>query len=164
MAPKNRKTRLGLWTAFLLVPTLLLASPSFASGLDAAPANDNRAAAELIATGPATRTGTNAGATLEAGEPRPCGGMAATVWYLYTGIPSGATTVDTAGSNYDTVLAIYRYDAVSDSLVLVGCNDDAPGLGLRSRVSFTSSLGQLYYIQVGGYFGGQGNIVLNVVV
>ena len=50
--------------------------------------------------------------------PAPDDGVGQTVWYSFTGT-GGAVTIDTAGSNFDTVIAVY-----DDELVELACNDD----------------------------------------
>jgi hypothetical protein len=70
-------------------------------------------------------------------------------------------TVDTAGSNYDTLLGVYTGTAVN-ALTTIGTNDDASGLGLRSRVTFTASAGVTYQIAVDGFNAATGNITLNI--
>ena len=57
-------------------------------------------------------------------------------------------TIDTLGSNFDTVLAVYTGNALNN-LVMVGCDDDAAG-GRQSRVTFTATAGTTYRVQVGG--------------
>jgi hypothetical protein len=83
------------------------------------------AGATLLSTLPARDTTDTSGATTETGEPQSCSGAGygQTVWYRMTP-SSGLVTVDTFGSNFDTVLAIYTGAAVS-ALTLIGCNDDA---------------------------------------
>ena len=73
-------------------------------------------------------------------------------------------TLDTFGSNYDTVLGVYTGSAVN-ALSQVDCNDDSGGVR-ASQVSFATD-GSLYYIQVGGFYSASapyqfGNMVLNV--
>ena len=130
----------------------------------AAPANDNLADAIAITT-PATSgivaSGTNAGATFEGGEIRPCdGSFGATVWYTWTspGTP-GTAVFDTFGSNIDTVLAIYTGSGYP--LTSVGCNDDLSGAG-PSALTLTYAAGTTYRIQVGGYNGATGSVVLSM--
>ena len=133
----------------------------------AAPANDNFANAIAITT-PATSgivaVGDNIGATTEGGESQPCN-IGATVWYNWTSPASTGTVVfDTWGSDFDTVLAIYTDG--SFPLSSVGCNDDLfPPAGrqsLQSTSALTYAAGTTYRIQVGGYSGATGNVVLNM--
>ena len=121
--------------------------------------NDNFAnAIEIVGTVGTTR-GTNVGATLEPGEPQhadvPVG---ASVWWRWMASTSERMSIDTFGSDYDTVLAVYRGDAV-DALEEVASNDDTRSL--QSHVAFTATAGTEYWIAVGGYSGQTGNITLN---
>jgi hypothetical protein len=118
------------------------------------PANDNFADAIAIPEPlPYTNTQTTAGGTTEAGEPSPCGGIAATVWYRFTPSSNQTLVADTFGSNYSTELAVYTGPDLSN-LTLVACN--------YSRVRFTAAAGITYYFQAGGFFGQTGNLVLNL--
>jgi hypothetical protein len=70
--------------------------------------------------------------------------------------------VDTFGSSYDTVLAVYTGSSVG-ALTAVGCNDDTP-TSLQSRLTFSATAGTAYRIQVGGYNGATGIAMLNLTV
>ena len=135
----------------------------------AAPPNDNVAAAPNIyvdaMTPHQTYTGDTIGATLEPGEQRPCGNIGATVWFYYSSYLGGALTVDTAGSSFDTVLAVWEIgpDIVSSPPgggVLIGCNDN--GLAAQSTVTFQALPGHQYWIQAGGAGGQTGTLSLNL--
>lgn len=123
------------------------------------PANDCFASPIAITATPYTNSQSTANTGTEPGEPSPCGGMASTVWYEWTSPSSGLVTVDTGGSGYDTVLAAYTGTTVA-TLTNLDCNDDA--IGLQSRIQFYCDEGVTYRIQVGGYFGAQGSMTLNV--
>jgi hypothetical protein len=82
------------------------------------------------------------------------------VWYSYTPELNGTLGIDTLGSDFDTVLAIYTGSSVS-SLTELDSNDDAPGLGLQSSVSASVRNGSSYFIAVAGYAGSEGQIKLN---
>ena len=61
----------------------------------------------------ATATGTNVGATKQAGEPNHAGNAGgASVWYKWTAPVTGTATVSTAGSNFDTLLGVYKGTSV----------------------------------------------------
>lgn len=122
------------------------------------PANDDFADATPIEEAPATHQQDTREATLEDAEPTPCGAIRATVWYAWTPETATLATVDTFGSNFDTVLAVYA--STSEGLVNLDCNDD--GATLQSSVSFPAVPGVTYYVQVGGYVGEQGDLVLNL--
>jgi Ca2+-binding RTX toxin-like protein len=123
-----------------------------------APFNDNFAeAAELRGTSGIV-TGSSQGATPEPGEPDEA---QATVWYRWTAPASGLVSLDTAGSNFDTILNVYRGTSVPD-LVRVARNDDDPFLGCcSSRVSFRASEGQTYRISIDDFDGSGGLFTLS---
>jgi hypothetical protein len=133
------------------------------------PANDNFSAAQGVAGCSGTTTGTNVSATRESGEPNhaPDGhGGPHSVWYSWTAPSTGPAQITTAGSSFDTVLAVYTGNAVN-SLTLIGNNDDVQvGQVTSSIVSFTATAGTVYRIAVDGYdnpgSGGEiGSITLN---
>lgn len=81
------------------------------------------------------------------------------VWFVYRARCTGTTTIETCGSNFDTVLDVHT--GVCPVLVpLLICNDNA--CGSQSRVSFPTVANLFYYIRVGGKAGASGNIQLNV--
>jgi len=117
----------------------------------------------ISATGsPYSNTQSTSGADLEAGEPRPCGSIGATVWYSWTAPAAGTATVSTVGgsTNYDTVVAAYTGSSLG-SLANLACNDDTGG-GLQSQISFTCTSGTTYRIQLGGYNGATGTATLSI--
>ena len=93
-------------------------------------------------------------ATTEPGEPTFGGLMKRTVWAGFTAPESGRVFISTLGSNYDTVLAVYRGDASASlaSLVNIALNDDRSisGVGYRqSLVQFDVTKNATYSIQLG---------------
>ena len=96
----------------------------------------------------------------EPGEPnhaRNRGG--ASSWFAWTAPVTRPVTIDTIGSNFDTVLAVYRGVTVG-ALSAVAVNDDAGGL--QSRVQFTARRGVTYRIAVDGFNGRFGDVVVRV--
>lgn len=91
--------------------------------------------------------------------------IAASVWYRYVAAGEMSLVATTAGSNFDTVVAVWTdSEFPGGGLVEVACNDDT-GSSLESRVSITTEAGRAYYFQVGGYPFGQfesGNLVFNL--
>jgi hypothetical protein len=125
------------------------------------PPNDAFANAEVLAGASDTTTGTNQGATKETGEPNHAGRTGGkSVWYKWTPQTSGTATINTTGSNFDTVLGVYTGSAVN-GLTEVVSNDDASG-SLTSSVSFAATAGTTYRIAVDGYLAAAGNITLNL--
>ena len=118
--------------------------------------NDTFAGAYPPRQAPGEAHSVHHGAATEGGEPLACLGVpfSKTVWYKVTP-PAGTLTVDTYGSNFDTVLAVYTGSAVN-ALSLVACNDESAGTH-QSVVAFAATGSTPYYVQVGGYNGASGN-------
>lgn len=111
-------------------------------------------------------TGSNVGATLQAGEPAPAGNSGGkSVWWSWTAPMSGYLTVTTSGSDFDTLLAIYTGTCLTN-LVAVASNNNDPLGGVTSRVALVASAGTTYWIAVDGdnlgYGAASGDIVLNL--
>lgn len=131
-----------------------------------APPNDNVLSAEPVFPPRGVTVGTQE-ATLEAGEPQPCGNIGATVWYT-VGLPFFATdeatlSVDTIASQFDTVVALYEYAALAPSpiggvqdLRLVACVDDPAADETDASLEATIRPGVGYYVQIGGKDGATG--------
>jgi hypothetical protein len=65
-------------------------------------------------------------------------------------------TVDTAGSDYDTVMAVYTSDGAGGFTPVPGaCLDDVPleplGRTLQAAITWDTVAGTTYYVQIGGY-------------
>jgi hypothetical protein len=95
-------------------------------------------------------TGANSGYTKEQGEP-PHADRKGThsAWLSWIAPDAGTCVMDTLGSGFDTVLAVYIGNTVSN-LSLVANNDDAGG-GSQSQVSFVAVANVAYQIAVDGY-------------
>jgi hypothetical protein len=122
------------------------------------PGNDDFGAATVLSGSEAFREAdTNREATKEPGEPEHAGnpgGMS--IWYSWTAPASGPAVIETAGSDFDTLLGVYTGSAVS-SLTEIAADDDAePGLSITSKVTFTATPGQTYRLAVDGFNGGEG--------
>jgi hypothetical protein len=79
-----------------------------------------------------------------------------TAWWTLTA--DGEVTVDTAGSDFDTVLGIYVADEAG--MTQVACVDDAESL--QGAVTFVADAGTTYLIQAGGYGYQTGQLELAV--
>jgi hypothetical protein len=124
------------------------------------PANDNFATAARLAGGAAVASANARWATVEGGEPRHAGRAAAkSVWWRWTAPTDGTVYVSTKGSEFDTVMAVYRGTRV-DALTEVASNDDDPGGLQTSALLFNASAGTEYYIAVGAYDGAVGGPVV----
>ena len=102
----------------------------------------------------------NAGATSEPGEPLHAGVPGGhSVWFTWTPLLSGVVTFSTAGSSFDTLLAVYTGSNLTN-LTEVASDDDSGGF-YTSSVTFNAVAGTRYSIAVDGAYGAQGNIILN---
>jgi hypothetical protein len=128
------------------------------------PSNDLPSGATALAVGSRTTINTK-GASPDAEVVFPCSVLfdfetgefvvvpvGNTVWYTVTGT-GDPVTIDTAGSDYDTVVAVYTesggvYDPVAcvDDVLL-----DPIGRSLQASVTFDTVAGETYYVQIGGF-------------
>lgn len=180
-APAARSRRTTAATRLLALASVMLGALALApSAWAAPPSNDNLQSPFNVDLAGGAITVNNSEATYQdsntypPGEPLTPGGtgtcsgrtMIATTWYRILG-NGGTISVNTAGSNFDTVLAVYLAPtpALNDGLP---CNDDASSSTLTSAVSFPSEVGRAYLIQVGGCnacggaLGPTGNMVMHV--
>lgn len=119
--------------------------------------NDTFATCAPISGTFGSRYDNNANATKEAGEPIHAGDAGGkSLWYCWTATTNRPVTFDTPGSSFDTLLAVYTGDYVTN-LSLVVSNDDIAGAANRqSRVTFTPTTGTTYHVAVDGYGGASG--------
>lgn len=157
VSPSSQRTRLG-WLALV---TLLLAQLA-ASPIARAAANDDLAAATDISA--ALNGGTNsfadppasiAGLTRDAAEVNGlsvCGAYPNTPtntysgWYRFTPAQNGWATLDTQGSNYDTVIEVWDGPVMAVNGAV--CNDDASAAGRSSEVTLPVQAGTIYTVGI----------------
>ena len=89
-----------------------------------------------------------------------------TVWFRVTG--TGAEiTVDTAGSDFDSVAGAYVSNGAG-GFTNIACVDDVPldpiGRTLQSAITFPTTAGSTYWVQIGGFPGVQSYGNLRVAV
>jgi len=84
-----------------------------------------------------------------------------TVWYRYMADATETITVDTIGSNYDTILAVWT--GSRGSLVEITCNDDIDlGGGIyQSQLVFDAIEGETYFIEVASWESDADTLILN---
>jgi hypothetical protein len=136
------------------------------SSCDGPPTNDLFANALVLTNGPVTVQVDTDCATRETGEPmirHNPGGRS--VWFRWTAPTSGRLTIDTDGSDFDTLMGLYT-GADVNSLTEIAADDDS-GVGRASRIATNVTAGVVYSIAVDGYYlpgGGtySGNAVLNL--
>lgn len=127
------------------------------------PGNDTFANRSAITALNLTVTGSSVSATKEAGEPNHAGiAGGKSVWWTWTPSASGSATISTAGSGFDTLLAVYTGSSVS-ALTSIASNDDDTAHGVAtSLVTFNAVAGVAYQIAVDGNAGLSGSIQLTV--
>ena len=131
------------------------------------PFNDNFANRARLGADNVIARSNNAGATTEVGE-QLHGGVSATasLWWEWTPSVSGSVVVNTAGSSYDTMLAVYALGSGADPTTPVGltpvaANDNDLAV-VSSRLTFTAQAGVRYEIVVASADGGTGLTLLNI--
>lgn len=80
-----------------------------------------------------------------------------TVWYRFIPPSDGTLSVNTFGSDYDTVLALWT--GTRGSLTNVACNDDSSGL--QSSVATSVFGGTAYYLEIASYSSSAGMLDLS---
>jgi hypothetical protein len=96
----------------------------------------------------------------------------ATTWYTFVAPSSGSVTLNTDNSTFDTQIAVYEANACvslvdgSVTAMFIGGNDDNPNY---INTEYSSELrlncltaGQTYYVQVDGFDGETGNVMINL--
>jgi hypothetical protein len=100
-------------------------------------------------------------ATTEPGEPRPDGLPGGkSIWFTWRATFSGTISLTTEGSDFDTLLAVYTGTQLR-ALKPVAADDDSGGY-LTSLVTFNVTEGTDYQIDVDGYQGASGRVVLGM--
>ena len=151
------------------------------------PANDDVCSATPLSLG-ANGPFSNVGATVEAGEANPGAGTGSsscesqdgwcdfelgldnTIWFTFEAPASGNIIIDTDGSDEDTQLAVYSASSCQDLLtgggVEIAANDDNPDYILTIFSSLVNicglTPGETYYVQVDGYAGASGDVLVNL--
>lgn len=142
----------------LLAALLLLSLPLHAQS---APANDsfnNRI--NVGAQASYTVTTSNIDATVQGGESTLNGLLGATIWWQWTCPSTGWARIDTQSSAIDTVLRVNSSQGQGGNLF--GYNDDVDPHTFTSSLTFLATANTIYYLQIGGYRGEQGNIQLHI--
>ncbi len=153
------RRRLGWMSALVLLVATMPALPSLAQP----PSNDDLAGARVVDDIPFADMVALSEATVQAGEPvEVCAPMANTVWYALTLPQSTTVMIDTAGSGFDTVLAVWQGEDLAQ-LDLVKCVDDT-STGVESRVLLSTDEGATYLIQAGAFGAAPAGAVLSLSV
>ncbi len=115
------------------------------------PANDHFATAWILPGNNGFSQSASAGATGETGEPTHlvANGTASSVWYRWTPTLTGTAQIDTIGSNFDTVLAVYTGTALT-ALTQIAQDDDGGG-ATTGKLLIPVVAGTTYRIAVGDF-------------
>ena len=125
------------------------------------PANDDFSTPSLISGQFGSFSGTTVGSSKEPYEPAHAfdvGGHS--VWFRWTAPASGPADFNTAGSSFDTTLAVYLGTIVTNLTLVAGNNDDLGGV-YSSRVVFNAVAGTTYQVAIDGFAGDLGSYSLN---
>jgi hypothetical protein len=160
----TQPTNCGTYNVAVFNSIGIVDSVSVSLTLDSLPAlpsgNTFATAGSLSPAAGGVAKGTNTSGVFESGEPAPGnipGGSP--IWMNWTPASSGVATISTAGSGLDTLLAIYTGTNLNN-LTLVASDDDSAGF-LCSAASFNAMAGTNYLIQVDGFYGARGNLVVS---
>lgn len=124
--------------------------------------NDQFSRPALVQGGGGRFYGSTAQAGTELGEPNHLdAGGTHSIWYEWTAPANGTVVLDTIGSTFDTLLAVYSGSDFR-TLRLLAADDDGAGFNQASRLSFGCSAGATYRIVIDGFLGAAGGVVLNV--
>ena len=82
------------------------------------------------------------------------------IWWRWVAPGDGVVQITTEGSDFDTVLAVYKGDDLAN-LVLVESNDDVYSTNVKSFVQFDAISGTEYAIMVDGRGVSQGLSILD---
>jgi hypothetical protein len=109
-----------------------------------------------------SQTFSTAGSGGQNGEPVHCGAIGGhSKWYAYIPPTNGTLYLNTDGSNFDTLLAVYTGCCTFASLTPVACDNNAGTNGLASSLSFPAIQNTIYYVAVDGVGGVTGSVKLN---
>jgi large repetitive protein len=110
----------------------------------------------------ATIISANVGMSKETGEPNHAGNPGGkSIWWRWTAPSSGEVTLTTAGTPFNTLLAVYTGNAVTN-LTRIASDNASGGTTNRSIVKFAAVSGQTYNIAVDGYNAASGRINLSL--
>jgi hypothetical protein len=120
------------------------------------PGNDDFANRARITGRSANVAVNNVGASFEEWEPEHTGVEGGqSVWWTWTAPATGRVVLSTAGSDFDTLLGVYKGNSLV-RLKEVDSNDDGSDAARTSRLSFRATAGVTYQIAVDGYRGASG--------
>lgn len=91
----------------------------------------------------------------------PCGPLTENArWIRLVPEEDGLFVIDTIGSNFDTILGVFKGENFFD-LMYVGCDSNGAPDGVRSKVKFDAGHCQNYFVAIDGVNGQQGTAQIN---
>jgi len=121
---------------------------------ESAPANDTFSDRIVLSGFRIFTNANNDCASREPGEPSHAGNAGGkSLWWSWPALASGPVTVNTCGSSFDSLLAVYTGNAVN-ALTPVASNNDSLCSGdpdIQSEVQFNAVAGTTYQIAVDGF-------------
>jgi uncharacterized repeat protein (TIGR01451 family) len=127
----------------------------------ARPANDGFANRISLSGSTGSTSGTSLLASKETGEPYHGGNSGgASVWWKWTAPAAGQVSLNTHGSGFDTLLAVYTGTGAG-ALTMIAANDNDGTSGNTSSLLFEAQAGKEYELAVDGFNGAAGGVVLN---
>jgi hypothetical protein len=128
---------------------------------EGSPGNDQFAARIRLEGPQGIAVGSSTGATREPGEPDHAEGDGiSSIWWSWVAPADGTMEINTSGSGFDTVLAVYTGATVSGLVLIVENDDDERTDAVTSFVRFRAYAGTEYQIAVDGYDGESGLVSL----
>lgn len=123
------------------------------------PLNDLQTNAAIIPVQPFFAHLLTRSSTDQAGLPALTGGCSGVtigkdVWYRYNATTVETLTLQTQGSSFDTIIAVWT--GFPGTPTLAACNDNIVAGNTQSRLTFMTTAGTNYFIQVGGKSGANG--------
>lgn len=134
------------------------ADPACSAGPECVPVNDTCATARPISL-PGMDSGTTIGARNDFDPSCSPGGTAPDVVYVFRNPVQQTITIDTIGSNYDTMLMVYRDQCGMGAQL--ACDDDMGG-GVSSRIVLNNAAPGTYFVIVDGFGAGSGSYQLHL--
>jgi uncharacterized repeat protein (TIGR01451 family) len=139
-----------------------ISKPRLALLAAARPRNDAFASAEPLSGYSGSAHETNVLASKEPGEPNHAGDAGwRSVWWKWTAPATGQLAIDSHGSNFDSLLAVYVGSGVGALTPVAASDNDAETTDGSSRVLFQAEAGTEYRIALDGFAGESGSTVLN---
>src|SRR5207245_1532973 len=110
-------------------------------------------------------SGSSIGATRERGEPLHAGLYGDTsIWWSWTAPVDETVKISTAGSDFDTILAVYTGSTLSNLVAVASSDDEDYDHNIfTSLATLEAVAGQTYQIAVEGFDATAGHVSLSIV-